>query len=134
MAVYRPRPPPRSQRFYPAPGSGCACQSSVGSDQNAIDRLCHGNVAGVVWREIRPKFPHSLKEGCGREDRDREGEKVAHGGVRLFGSQLPRMGVAPEDRCDLDSQEIWACDRLTVETVPEPPPVVSGVCERRRED
>jgi hypothetical protein len=46
--------PAGSQRLDTTPRSRCVCKTSVGSDQNAVDRLCQGDVASVVRSEVRP--------------------------------------------------------------------------------
>lgn len=129
-----PSSPARLQRLDTAPRSRCICQTSVGGDQDAVDRLCQGDVASVVRSEVRAKFPHSSEKWRRRKHRDREDEEVTDGGVRLLCSQLTPVGVSPDDRCDLDPQEIWAGDRRSAEAVPESPPIVPRVGECRGED
>jgi hypothetical protein len=106
----------------------------VRCDQDAIDCFCEGDVARVVRSEVWPKIPHSSKKRCRWEHREREVEQVVDCGICLFWGQLTPVGVTPEDRGDLDPQEIWAGDRLFVESFSESPSVVPRVGERWRED
>ena len=118
----------------PASRSRCGCESLVRSNQDCAKCFGKGDVASIVGSEVPSEVPHSLKKRCRWEDRNREIEQVLDGSIRLFRRQLTPVDVAPNDRGDLDSQEVRASDRLTVEALPESPSVFARIGHHRGEN
>jgi len=108
--------------------AGGAGQTTISSEQHAVSGFGDSDVTAVVGGEICTQFPHPWQEGRCGEHRDWDHEQVTERRICLLGGQLAAVGVPSEDRGDLDSQEIWADDRLAAETGPEALSVGPAVC------
>lgn len=99
-----------------------------------IDGLGDCDVAGVIGGEVVPELPDATKQRVAGKHPDREGEEIVHRMVGLLGRQLSDVCVPPEDRRDLDAQEIGPDDVLTLQPLPESPSIIPAVGDDRSED